>query len=286
MPYNAGKKGVLNQPAATADSKSAQGYYGVKDTFLYGKANEYPGFASTTLALTDYTYFYDYNNTELQASGLITKTYGSGVTNSAVDGITGDTNALDTNASANTDKTIRWDFSFNGTSDIVLVGMRVNGKAGATYGLHANDNGNYISIVTSANVGYIYGTGTFRGSTTMTSGTENKWCVYVFGGGTNSATVDDTTSSGLRIFQANIGGGTTLGSEVTKGSTSSGYSGAYKTGQGVQVASGGSPSGLTIGYPRNAMGWHIKGMAFVKSFSATSDYDTIVGDFHNRMFNP
>tara|TARA_Y100001937_G_scaffold28354_2_gene40869 strand:- start:1384 stop:2496 length:1113 start_codon:yes stop_codon:yes gene_type:complete len=43
MPYNASKKGILNQPAQTANSKSAQGYYGVKDTFLYGKANEYPG---------------------------------------------------------------------------------------------------------------------------------------------------------------------------------------------------------------------------------------------------
>ncbi len=39
MPYNAGKKGKLNQPTQSA----AQGYYGVKDTFLYGKANEYPG---------------------------------------------------------------------------------------------------------------------------------------------------------------------------------------------------------------------------------------------------
>ena len=46
MPYNDGKKGVLNQPATDANSKSAQGYYGVKDTFLYAKANEYPGFVA------------------------------------------------------------------------------------------------------------------------------------------------------------------------------------------------------------------------------------------------
>lgn len=55
MPYNAGKKGKLNQPA----QNSAQGYYGVKDTFLYGKANEYPGLGITngvvTFDSTEYT---------------------------------------------------------------------------------------------------------------------------------------------------------------------------------------------------------------------------------------
>lgn len=43
MPYNAGKKGKLNQPSSTLDAAGAQGYYGVKDVFLYGKAGEYPG---------------------------------------------------------------------------------------------------------------------------------------------------------------------------------------------------------------------------------------------------
>lgn len=287
MPYNAGKKGKLNQPATTANSKSAQGYYGVKDTFLYGKAQEYPGFAPTSLALTDYTYFYDYNETVLQ--GSTTTTYGSGMATTTVDGITGDTNGLTSGNSSDANKYMRWDFTFDGTSDICLVGMRVNGKAGASYGLHMNDNGSYCTILCSANVGYIYGTGTFRGNTTMNSATENTWCVYVFGGGANSATVDDTTSSGLRIFQANIGGGSTLGSEVTKGTGSAGYSGAYKTSQGVAITSDGAPASSTLsGYTsRTAMGWSMKGMAFINSFASTGfSYDAIVQDFHNRMFNP
>ena len=45
MPYNGGKKGKLNQPTSSA----AQGYYGVKDAFLYGKANEYPGSGLATI---------------------------------------------------------------------------------------------------------------------------------------------------------------------------------------------------------------------------------------------
>jgi len=287
MPYNAGKKGKLNQPATTANSKSAQGYYGVKDTFLYGKASEYPGFAPTSLALTNYTYFYDYNETVLQ--GSTTTTYGSGMATATVDGITGDTNGLTSGNSSDANKYMRWDFTFDGTSDICLVGMRVNGKAGASYGLHMNDNGSYCTILCSGNVGYIYGTGTFRGNATMNSATENTWCVYVFGGGTNSATVDDTTSSGLRIFQANIGGGSTLGSEVTKGTASAGYSGAYKTSQGVAITSDGAPASTTLsGYTsRTAMGWSMKGMAFINSFASTGfSYDAIVQDFHNRMFNP
>jgi len=60
MPYNAGKKGKLNQPAQTANSKSAQGYYGVKDTFLYGNANEYPGLGTTNGIIT-------YDGTEYSA---------------------------------------------------------------------------------------------------------------------------------------------------------------------------------------------------------------------------
>lgn len=287
MPYNAGKKGKLNQPASTANGKGAQGYYGVKDTFLYGKAQEYPGFAPTSLALTDYTYFYDYGETVLQ--GSVTTTRGSGMTTGAVDGITGDTNGLTSGDSKDANKYIRWDFTFNGISDICLVGMRVNGKAGASYGLHMNDNGSYCTILCSGNVGYIYGTGTFRGNATMNAATENTWCIYVFGGGTNSATVDDTTSSGLRIFQANIGGGAVVGSEVTKGTGSSGYSGAYKTSQGVAITSDDAPANSTLsGYlNRTAMGWTMKGMAYISNFSTTGfSYDTIVGDFHNRMFNP
>ena len=58
MPYNAGKKGKLNQPT----SSSAQGYYGVKDTFLYGKAGEYPGSVQPEGILT-------YGGVEFKASG-------------------------------------------------------------------------------------------------------------------------------------------------------------------------------------------------------------------------
>lgn len=287
MPYNAGKKGKLNQPVSTTDSKSAQGYYGVKDTFLYGKAEEYPGFAPKVPSLTDYTYFYDYNASVLQ--GSVTTTRGSGVTTGTVDGITGDTNGLASGDAKDANKYIRWDFTFNGTSDICLVGMRVNGKTDASYGLHMNDNGSYCTILTANNVGYMYGTGTFRGNATMNAATENTWCIYVFGGGTNSATVNDTTSSGLRIFQANIGGGSTVGAEVTKGTNSSGYSGAYKTSQGIAITSDDAPANSTLsGYlDRKAMGWTMKGMAYMNSFSSTSfTYDGVVQDFHNRMFNP
>ena len=64
MPYNAGKKGKLNQPASTANSKSAQGHYGVKDTFLYGKQFEYPGFSAPGGTITRAGVTYQKGGTE------------------------------------------------------------------------------------------------------------------------------------------------------------------------------------------------------------------------------
>jgi len=277
MPFNGGKIGVLNQPASDA----ATGYYNIKDVDLYTRAAEFPGGG------LEYDFLYDYTGGtgEIVDIAGVTVTEGSGITTATTSGIDGTTNSLTSGSTADTNEYLKFDFGWDDTTDILLFGMYLNGDGGASFGALVNSDDTYCGIFTSARPGLIYGTGTFRYNNDMDSKLTNQWGIYVWGGGYSIGTVNNGTGSGLRIFQANIGGGSSVGSEVLRTASSGGYTSAYKSAGGLIFCSGGAASGVAGYTSRTATGWTMKGVGLVKNFASSGfTYDDIVGDFQNRFF--
>lgn len=268
MPFNGGKIGVLNQPASSA----ATGYYNIKDVDLYTRAEEYP---KVIPEVFDYVYDTYGGTGELKDDVGVTFTAGSGsMTDTTTDGYLSTSNGLTSNDSPDTNKFLKWDFTWDDETDIVCLGMRINSDAGYTYGALANSANAYGGVFTGyGQIGYIIGTSTLR---YWNNALDSTWAIYVFGGGNSVGSVD-----GMKAFFVQSSG---LGNEASK-SGSNGYGGTYKTSSGLILVSGGIVTGEMAGGSRNGMGWSMRGMGIMQNFvNKGYTYQTAVEAFHDRFF--
>ena len=241
----------------------------------------------------DYFYIANATNTPNKDTAGVAETFGSGVSLATVGGYPSHSGGVGQNVSGGgVNNAIIFDLSssggFDATTDMIVFSFYLASETGNTIGMGVYDNAASTSVTLA--------TGSSSGLGVLTSGlntfpawaNNGQWVIGMWGGGNAIDTYSATgSSSGFRMWPAQTGGTTTLGSEISAATASGGgYSPPTISQAGMVFWNGGDIGSYTAGNTnRSSMAWNIR--SFQVFYDATTSGKTteqIVGDHQSLVF--
>ena len=239
----------------------------------------------------DYFYIANASNTpEKDETSGVAATFGSATGLSTVNGYASHNGGKTQNTSGGgINNAIIFDLSstggFDATTDLIVFSFLLPTAGGACIGMGVRDDAAAKSITLAHS-------GTFgRLESTFSSFTNfdhhGDWMIGIWGGGNDIASINNTTSSGFRMWPVTTGGTSTLASEVGSAlGNGSGFSPPYVDVPGMVFWNGGDAGAYTSGYTtRNALEWNIRSFqVYYDQTTSGKSVESIVGAHQSIVF--
>jgi hypothetical protein len=254
--------------------------------------------SSSTVSLSFYEgdYFYVANSTYAASKdtvGVTADTYqGSAVSLGTVGGYQGHYGGkTQAQSGGNVNNALVWDLTntggFDASTDLIVFSMWIPNETGTGIGIGVYDNAaaKSITLATTSSTGL----GRLDGNMGLFSNWDNdgEWIMAIWGGGNAIATINNTTSSGFRMWPAQTGGTTTLGTEIGSGlGTGGGYTPPTVSQPGMVFWNGGDAGSYTAGYTsRTALEWYVRSFqVYYNQTTSGRTVEQIVGAHQKLVF--
>jgi len=251
--------------------------------------------STVNLAFYEGDYFYVANETYTPSKDIIGATadtyQGSAVSLGTVGGYQGHYGGLtQAQSGGGINNALVWDLTntggFDASTDLIVFSMYLPNAIGTAIGIGVYDDVQAKSItLATATSGF----GRLDGNLGLFSNwnNNNQWVIGIWGGGNAINVVNNSATSGFKMWQANTGGTSTLGTKIdTSLSTGGGYTEPLVSQPGMVFWNGGDAGSYTAGYTsRNAFEWYVRSFQVVYNQTTSGrTVEEIAGDHQKIVF--
>jgi len=253
--------------------------------------------SSSTVGLefTEGDYFYIANASnavDTDVTSGVSEVFGSAVSLATVGGYPSHNGGISQNNSGGgANNAIIFDLSttggFDASTDCIIFSFYLAAETGNTIGMGVFDDAasKSMTIATGPSGLGVLDTGLSTFSNWANNG---QWVIGMWGGGTAISTINGTTSSGFRMWPAQTGGTSTLGTEISAATASAGgYTPPTISKPGMVFWNGGSPGGsYATGYlSRSALAYNLRSFqVYYDQTTSGRTVEQIVGGHQKKVF--
>ena len=251
--------------------------------------------STVNLAFYEGDYFYVANSTYTPSKDIIGATadtyQGSAVSLGTVGGYQGHYGGLtQAQSGGGINNALVWDLTntggFDASTDLIVFSMYLPNAIGTAIGIGVYDDVQAKSItLATATSGF----GRLDGNLGLFGNwnNNNQWVIGIWGGGNAINVVNNSATSGFKMWQASTGGTSTLGTKIdTTLSTGGGYTEPLVSQPGMVFWNGGDAGSYTAGYTtRNAFEWYVRSFQVVYNQTTSGrTVEEIAGDHQKIVF--
>lgn len=254
--------------------------------------------STCSLSFFEGDYFYIANATYTASKDTISATadtyQGSSVSLATVGGVQGHIGGVAMDATGgDVNNSMLWDLTntggFNAQTDLIVISFYLaSAPSSPCLGIGIQDNtANHGMMIAGYNgsIGIVKSTGSFFAMPAFPTG--GTWVIMAAGGGNSILDPSATaSSSGLRFWQANTSGGSTLGTEYSAAiSGGVGWSPQDMAQPGIIALNGGDAGAYTSGSTRSSLAWNIRSVQiYYDQTTSGKSIESIVGDHQKLVF--